>query len=297
MAQKLVNLKSSSYEHEFDKKALAAVKKIPLLPSVTEFFLRWSVIRQSMIALCGSNFHITKVACPDLYRLCHDVFETLSISPYPDIYAEQSYYINAYTIGYQDNSFTVLTTGAVDKLNDEELKFVIGHEAGHVKSGHVLYHLLSAYLGKAASLIPGVGPLTVSSMIVALRYWNRMSEFTADRAGLLACQNLDAAVSAIMKTSGLPERFYASASIEGFKQQAKEFEHKYSGTADNAFKLMDIIDEDHPWTVLRAAELVKWAESGEYAKILSSSEGKICPVCKQAVDPNCMVCPRDGYHW
>ncbi len=295
MTQKLVNLDARSYEHPFDKKALSVVKSIPLLPKAVEFIMKWSVIRQSMIALCGSNFHITQDACPDLYRLCRETFETLSIASYPEVYSQQDYYINAYTTGCQNDSFIVLSSGAADKLNDDELKFVIGHESGHIKSGHVLYHLASAYLGQAASLIPGVGPLAVSSMIAALRYWNRMSEFTADRAGLLACQNLDASLSAIMKMSGLPERYYQSASVEGFKQQAKEFEDKYGSTTDNLFKLMDIIDEDHPWTVFRAAELVKWVESGEYERILTESEGKVCPVCGMTVAKSAEKCPRCDY--
>lgn len=297
MAQKLVNLNPASYEHEFDKKALNVVKNIPLLPSAAEWILNWTVIRQNMIALCGSNFHITKSACPELYRLCTEVYDTLCLPTYPEVYAQQDYYINAYTTGYQTKSFIVISSGAADKLNDDELKFVIGHEAGHVKSGHVLYHLASAYLGSAINLIPGAGVLASALTLSALRYWNRMSEFTADRAGLLACQNLDAAVSSIMKMSGLPERFYKTADLKGFVQQAKEFEHKYGGTTDNVYKLMNIIDEDHPWTVIRAAELIKWVESGEYDKILSSSEGKQCPICKGFYPNECMVCPKDGYHW
>lgn len=295
MAQKLVNLNSSSYEHPFDKKALEAVKNVPLLPTAAAFIMKWSVIRQQMIALCGSSFHITKDACSDLYHLCRNTFETLDVTPYPDVYAQQDYYINAYTTGYETNAFIVLSSGAVDKLTDNELKFVVGHETGHIKSGHVLYHLASAYIGQAATLIPGVGPLAVLSMTTALRYWNRMSEFTADRAGLLACQDVDAAISAIMKMSGLPERYYKNSSIEGFKQQAKEFEHKYGGTSDSVYKMLEILDEDHPWTVLRAAELVKWVESGEYEKILQGSEGKVCPVCSMAVAPSTKICPRCGY--
>lgn len=297
MAQKLVNLKPNSYEHEFDRKALQTVKNIPLLPYAAEWILKWSVIRQKVIALCGSNFHITKASCAELYGIAKEVYDTLNLAVYPDLYSQQDYYINAYTTGYQTNSFIVLSTGAADKLTDAELKFVIGHEAGHVKSGHVLYHLASAYLGSAINLIPGAGALTSAMTLSTLRYWNRMSEFTADRAGLLACQDLNAAVSAIMKMAGLPERFYKTANLQGFVQQAKEFEHKYEGTTDNVYKLIDIIDEDHPWTVLRAAELIKWVEKGEYEKVLASTEGKICPVCGGSFPVDCMVCPRDGYHW
>ena len=34
-----------------------------------------------------------------------------------------------------DKPFIVITTGMVDLMDDEEIRFVIGHELGHVLSG------------------------------------------------------------------------------------------------------------------------------------------------------------------
>ena len=173
------------------------------------------------------------------------------------------------------------------------MQFVIGHEAGHIKSNHVLYHLMTAYLAQIVSAIPGASTVSLP-LQTALWYWNRMSEFTADRAGLLACQDLNAALSAIMKMSGLPLKYYDTASVEGFMQQAREFDKKYGGTTDKIIKTLTIFDEDHPWTIVRASELIKWYESGEYERILNGTKPKICPVCGQALPLSATSCPVCG---
>ncbi|MBQ3677801.1 MAG: M48 family metalloprotease [Bacteroidales bacterium] len=292
MAQILANLNPADYEHEMDKAALDKVKKIPLVPKIVNFVLNWTVIRSSIIAMCGTNFHVTKDACPDLFNLAKDVTDTLDMTKLPDLYMQQGYYINAYTTGHQGDAYIVVSTGAVDKLTEEELKFVIGHETGHIKSGHVLYHVMAAQLGQ---IIQASGiPIVATILGPALLYWNRMSEFTADRAGLLACQDLNVALSAIMKMSGLPEKYYNKASIEGFMKPAKEFDIDYSNLPDTILKFLDVWDNDHPWTIRRAAELIKWYDSGEYDRIIKSTEPKICPVCGKAIAKNVDVCPMCG---
>lgn len=289
--QPLIGLQPSVYEHNFDKVALKTVKSIPLLPEITKMILTWTIVKQDIISLCGSNYHVTQSACPDLSSLTSEVFRTLDLDHRPEVYIGQDYYINAYTTGHQEDAFIVLSSGAVDKLSDTELQYVVGHEAGHILSGHILYHLMVANIGQIIAKIPGATYATMGPLL----YWNRMSEFTADRAGLLACQDLDAALSAIMKMSGLPERYYRSASIEGFKQQAREFQDKYASTSDKLFKLLEIVTADHPWTVVRAAELIKWYESGEYAKILGNTERKQCPVCKSWMLKREIECPTCGH--
>lgn len=289
MKQTLVNLNSADYEHPFDRAALDKVKAIPILPSVMNFIMNWASVNWRMLAMCGNNFHVTRDACPDLHELSDEVFKTLQLNFVPDVYMEQSYYINAYTTGHEEKAFICLSTGAVDKLSDEEMQFVVGHESGHIKSGHVLYHLMLAYLTTIVSKVPGSGVLKIPLM-----YWNRMSEFTADRAGLLACQNLNAALSAIMKMSGLPERYYKTASVEGFIKQARDFVETNSHGVNSAMRLIEIIDEDHPWTVVRASELIKWYENGDYQRVLDGARGRICPICKSSISEKETKCPICG---
>lgn len=293
MAQKLFNLSTKDYEHPFDRAALGAVKKIPLLPTVAAKVMNLLSVKWSIIALCGSNYHVTRSACPALYQSCKDVIQAIDLDSMPDIYVEQDYYVNAYTTGIDRTAYIVLSSGAVDRLSEKELQFIVGHEAGHIKSGHVLYHIMCASIGE---LVKDSALTTVftAGLPLALQYWNRMSEFTADRAGLLACQNLEQALNVIMKISGLPMKYYSNASLDGFIEQAREFNDRYSGTFDTVVRNLSILGADHPWTVVRAAELIKWVESGEYAKILDKTKGKKCAACGHQVAKEVTICPFCG---
>ncbi|MGB9977622.1 MAG: M48 family metalloprotease [Thermovenabulum sp.] len=56
------------------------------------------------------------------------------------------------------------------------------------------------------SITLGAGKLLSTGLQIALLNWVRMSEFTADRAGLLTCQDPEVAASALMKLAGVPQK-------------------------------------------------------------------------------------------
>jgi len=36
-----------------------------------------------------------------------------------------------------------------------------------------------------------------------------------------------------------------------------------------------IIDDSHPWTVMRAAELLNWIKEGEYERVMNGDGGRM----------------------
>lgn len=291
--KKLIGLPSEVYEHPFDKAALVRLKKLPGFDTVTNFLLNWAYVRWHMVELQGSNFHVTRESCPELYDLVRDVSNTLDVSDFPEIYTEWRYAVNGYTTGNRERTLLVLNSGTVDLLNDTQLRYVVGHEMGHIKSGHVLYHMMAQLFSSMIGLIP-LGEALLTPIHYALLYWNRMSEFTADRAGLLACQDKDEAVKTIIKMAGVPMKYFDSMNKEAFLKQAEEFEKLYSGVADTAIRTISIISSSHPWTVFRAGELLKWIESGEYERILKDYEGGMCKHCCTYVARDAKICPICG---
>lgn len=288
--QILRGLKPEDYEFEFDKSALQALRNFPLFEQATNFLLNMTEIRWHIVELCGSRLHCTPDTLPELYKDLRHVIETLDIDHMPEIYLDWGYFVNAYTTGYKQDTILCLFSGAVDLLKPNELRFVVGHEAGHQKSGHVLYHVM---VSKIASILSGLGIAQKLALpfTFALYYWYRMSEFSADRAGLLACQDVNAAFSAMMKMSGLPISCHEKADVNGFIKQAREFQNRYNGGVDKFIKTWEVMDDSHPWTVLRAAELLRWVESGEYQKVLDKYKTKTCAECGRPVPLNTEVCP------
>ena len=292
-SKKLINLPPEEYEHPFDRAALNKLRALPGLDTVTNFMLNWTYVKWHLIELQGSNFHVTNESCPELYKLVKDVATTLDVEDLPEIYTEWGYFVNAYTTGIKDQTLLVLNSGAVDLLEDAQLKYVIGHEMGHIKSGHVLYHMMAQMFTSMIGMIP-LGETLLTPIHYALLYWNRMSEFTADRAGLLACQNKDEAIKSIIKMAGVPMKYFDSLNEDSFIKQAEEFEKLNSGIADSAIRSLSIMTSSHPWTVYRAGELLKWIASGEYDRILEKYEGVACVHCGNILSKDATYCHVHG---
>lgn len=293
MVKTLVGLKPETYEHPFDREALKKLQKVPGVDRVTNFLLNWTYVNWHLIELQGSHFRITHESCPELYSLIKEVEETLDITDRPKIYTNWGYNINGYTTGTKDNTLMMLNSGAIDLLTENQLKYVVGHEMGHIKSNHVLYHMMAEFLPSIISLIPGAKILSTPIQL-ALFYWQRMSELTADRAGLLACQDKNATLQAIVKMAGLPLKYFDNINEDAFLAQAEEFKKMHEGFINGAMANISIMTSTHPWTVYRAAELIKWINSGEYDRILSSTKVKRCVECGTVVSIDTTVCPVCG---
>ena len=120
-----------------------------------------------------------------------------------------------------------------------------------------------------------LGNLAAAPIQYALYYWDRMSEFTADRAGLLCCQNKDAAVRAFMKMAGMPIREFDRMNCQAFIQQATEFKQLDYDAMSKVIKFISIADDSHPWTVMRAAELLNWINGGDYTRLVGTSASDV----------------------
>ena len=190
------------------------------------------------------------------YEYLEYACQILDMPKVPELYIQWGYNINAFTVG-SENPIIVLNSGLIDMCDDDEIMFIIGHELGHIKSNHMLYHMMASVINMAIESIPG-GNLIAAPLQYALYYWNRMSEFTADRAGLLCCQNKDAAIRMFMKMAGMPLKEFNNVNYQSFIKQASEFKMLDEDGMSKLIKFISIANDSHPWTVMRAAELLNW---------------------------------------
>ena len=262
----LTGLDHTSYEHPFDQKALTTLESTPGLKAVGNFITKNMIERVYTVQYTGSHLRVTKESYPKIYEYLEYACKILDVQKMPELYIEWGYNVNAGTVG-AENPIIVLNSGLIDLCDDDEIMFVIGHELGHVKSNHMLYHMMAQVINLIIDSIP-FGTVAAAPLQYALYYWDRMSEFTADRAGLLCCQNKEAAICAFMKMAGIPIQQFNDMKYHTFIQQAKDFKKLDYDGLNKLIKLISIADASHPWTVMRAAELLNWIDSGEYGKIL-----------------------------
>jgi len=106
-------------------------------------------------------------------------------------------------------------------------------------------------------------------IIAALYEWQRKSELSADRAGLLATQDPAVAHRFLMKlASGSGD--LSELDQTSFFAQGREYLDA-GDMRDSVLKLLLIEQETHPFAVVRSAELRRWVDSGEYNRILAGT--------------------------
>lgn len=268
----LHGLYPQAYEHPADAAALNALQHTAGVDTLVRKLSGWGLERMLRIQLTGSYLRVTSAAFPSLFETLQTAIERLDLPICPDLYIQDGDEINAYTAGVE-HPVIVLNRGAIDRLEDDELLFVIAHEVGHIKSGHVLYYQIANIIPVLGNLLGemtlGIGNFLSLGLQIALLHWQRTSELTADRAGLLACQSNDTAMRTLMKLAGMPDKCAGKVDPKHFASQALQFEMLDLNMVDRAAKYLSIYGQNHPWTVLRGKELLTWIQTGGYDRVLT----------------------------
>ncbi len=300
----LRGLKPDSYEHVWDINAKAMLRSIPLLESAVKKLNESFSDKVIVMEHKASYLEISERQYSRIYAIFADCCKILDV-PQPPLFLIRNDDINAYTMGIS-TPLVCITSGCVQYLSEEELRFIMGHELGHIKSQHLLYRSLALWLQKGGNEIligtGGIfGVMAVVSLNSALYKWTRMSEFTADRAGLLCVQNIKSSTSALAKLAGFLTDTEDVFNVEEFMEQAKRFNRQYENGPEALMANVRIMlgDVTHPYTVSRVYELNDWYNKGEYERIsgIENPEklefNKTCPSCGcKDIPPALLICPN-----
>ena len=217
----------------------------------------------------GEGINITEESLPQMYHELVKSCEVLGIKDIP-AYSTDWFYGPYHFSNGETHRRIVMMSGSADLFTEAEMAFVLGHELGHMACGHKPYHMLLETF-----YMPFVNDAAfkawASIIKLPLLEWYRISDYTADRVGLLCCQDINSALSTMIKKAGLPKKFYSSINIESFIEQARHFDADLSGTMDKVVKILSIRSAEFPWLVVRAGKLLEWYESDEYRQIIENS--------------------------
>lgn len=200
----------------------------------------------------GNSLKVEKTLLPDIYDLCQEVLHTLEFTEPVDFYISGDSEVNAFTIASDvaGKPHIVNIQSALFKLmNRDELKFVIGHEIGHLINGDCelrsLIHFVYPKQGDEESKMPGY-------LENRINLYDQVAELGADRWGYLACENLDASIRAFYKLGSGLDLSDMNISMETLVAENKkrlDFFLKENGVSIN----------DHPVNAMRIQAIYLFA--------------------------------------
>lgn len=277
--------------HPEDESALNAMKNVPGFDTLVKKFMRVGYETMLHGVNMASKIRLSETQLPEIYHKVTKICDKLEIS-YPEVYLEMSPYPNAYTYGDTD-VFMVLTSGLFDYLDSDEIDSVIAHECGHIVCHHVLYHTIAEFLRTGVSGL--IGDLA-EPLKLAVYYWARKSELSADRAAALTC-GVETVVKTQLRLAGGPKVLTDNVNIEEWANQAEQYEEIRGGSLWNRFLQMGATMRlDHPFAAVRVREALNWSKTDEFKTVSDLIAGKVrlCPHCNQPVSLEWVYCKYCG---
>ncbi len=160
----------------------------------------------------------------------------------------------------------MISSSLVRRFDDPvELRFVIGHEMGHIRARHVKWKTILGAIIESARIM---GPLPSEAAILPflpLLKWSREAEMSADNAGLICCQNLRAAeVTLVRLALNIEKGKIGRIDVDEFlRQREAEDLSKFS----EMMLLWRQLQREHPFVPDRILQLREYYQSRAYQHI------------------------------
>jgi len=148
----------------------------------------------------GHSLKVQKELLPDFYALCQDVKNKLGYNEDVDFYITGDSDVNAFSVAAEDKGephIVNVNSALFDLMSDAELRFVIGHELGHLINKDTALNRLIRFVFPPEAAVP-------VTLLYKIRLHEQLAELVADRYGYIATEDLGVCVTAFFKlASGL----------------------------------------------------------------------------------------------
>lgn len=264
--QRLAEISARAFEHPADRAATAALKRIPMLDKVVRLLSEMGYERAFRSTLMASSVRIGPDQLPQAHADHVAAYARLDLKPLPELFVTQFPVTNAAAVG-AGKPFVIVNSAALNLFDEDELRTVLGHEAGHVLAEHVMYRTALMMLLSLSSMTPlgMLAGLPLIAVRLALLEWFRAAELSADRAATLVTRDpMSTCKTLMVMGSGVPS---AQMNLDTFIRQGTEYRDVEGW--DKLARMRGELFQTHPYAVKRVHELMKWVQSGEYDRIVA----------------------------
>lgn len=257
--QQECDINLSSFVYDGDRDYFEGFLKNPLIYQLVEEDSKTP--SNSRKELLKHAMRLSPGMAPKVFNCIERCREKLGLKSKIDIYVSQNPSMNAYCYPSHEGCIYILVTSALlEKMNEDELTFVIGHEIGHFLYQH--QKLCPQYIQK--KLGAHLTPLDS----IKLFSWNRNAELSADRIGLICCGNFEAASMANFKISSGISSDALLFSLSEYLKQYEDIEKEMN----NSTASLEDFYSTHPLNPMRVIALELFHKSETYKHIFDSEQ-------------------------
>jgi len=203
-----------------------------------------------LLSLRGHSFQISAEMTPRINTICSEVMDQLGYTEAVEFFITNSPELNASAISRSrpdQPDIVLINSGLLERFEDNELRFILGHELGHLISRNSEMDRVIRFIFPPDSQIP-------TYFSDKIETWERLSELTADRFGFLAMPELEVCQTVFFKlSSGL------NTSRIDFDPQA--YQHTMDEILATFIATGEIPAMSHPINPVRLAALKLFSDS------------------------------------
>lgn len=210
-----------------DGQAMAKLQKISALHAAVRFAS--DRVGRPWIESTFNGIRLGPRQLGDVWKQAVVAARILGLNKMPDVYLSGDNQWNTYTFGSDSSAFVILGTALVNNFQNDELLFVLAREMGHCRAGHALWKTVTRFLNGATNrsgvfsngILSAISPtkLIEGAIDIPLMGWQRQSDVTADRAGLLAVGDETLARRVLLAWSIKSNRLLKQVNIEEWMKQ------------------------------------------------------------------------------
>ena len=254
----LKGIQVNSYIHPDEKKAWKLISGAVWLKA----FLSWAGKIETRIILkaelLGSAVESSEEKMPELYKNMYTACEVLDYDKTPRVFIVHSASLRT-KLYYDDNPLIIVPDLMLSYYDSDMMLFEMGRCITHLKKEQCQTEMLLLNSVPLLAKIPGVGSIAVPIVCS----WIRKAELTADRGGLLACQDHWTAQKTLMRNAGIPKELISKNVVPEYLRTVKDISF-VSGIMQGLNQLYKTSNLNND----RILELARWYTSGEYANII-----------------------------
>ena len=209
-----------------------------------------------LAAMHGHGLKISAALAPRVHTICQAVESALQFDEPVEYFVHGDPTLNCSAVPRSEDDqphLVIINSGLLERFDDDELTFVLGHELGHLISRNSELQRVIRFVFPENNAIP----LTIRDKI---EIWDKLSEMSADRFGYIAMPDLTVCLKVFFKLSSGLDTESIRFDPEAYRQEMERVLEAFRSE-------MSDVGVSHPINPIRLKALQIFAASELYTSL------------------------------